>query len=319
MPTKKLSEVHYLLPDRGKVVGTDRIIINQNSTTDDATLKVSTLLAEAARFAQGAADNALTEAKADAQAKADDALAEAKAADPVYQKVSLGHYMNYVYSQGKDQDTKTILSSKIWIRQNGAYDQFLCFKHWGATNDTSESQCSQVMLPKAWIGGTGLLRWDIYRRLDDFKLREENSTATVVNIVTPIFTTGGTNVFSISQATSAKAGVMTAAQATQLSGLDMYLHPDPDNLPTIEALNSILDATGPGAPQGTHLIKCVGIPLTVTLAVLNKDNEVLMMTITGSITTTTDATALATINAPGHYTTLVRYYQEGKWGKWGQS
>jgi hypothetical protein len=129
-----------------------------------------------------------------------------------------GTSKNYVYSSPSDE-TRTVLSGKMWIRQNGAYDQFLCFKHWGAANDTSESQCSQVMLPKAWIGGTGLLRWDIYRRLDNFELREQNSTATEVKIVTPIFTTGGTRELSISQATTAKAGVMTAADKTKLDGL----------------------------------------------------------------------------------------------------
>lgn len=304
MPTKKLSEVHYLLPDRGKVVGTDRIIINKNSTTDDATLKVSSLLAE-------------TDSRA--QAKADEALAKAKAADPVYQKVAPGNYMNYVYSRGQTDDTLTVLSSKIWIYQHGDRNKFLRFKQWGATNDTEQTHYSQVMLPNAWIGGNGLLRYDIYSRLDAFELREQNSTATEVVMVTPIFTTGGTRTCSLSAATSAKAGVMTAADKTLLSGLGKYLNPDPDNLTTLEALNDALDAMGPDTAQGTHLIKCWGIPLSVTLAVLNVSDKVLMQTITGSITTTAEATALATINAPGHYTTLVRYYQEGKWGKWGRN
>ena len=61
------------------------------------------------------------------------------------------------------------------------------------------------------------MRWDVYRRLDSFSLREENSTADAVNIVTPIFTTGGTRSFSIGKATTAKAGVMTAAQVTALN------------------------------------------------------------------------------------------------------
>lgn len=304
MPTKKLSEVHYLLPDRGKVVGTDRIIINQNSTTDDATLKVSTLLAEA---------------DSRAQAKADEALDKAKAADPVYQKVPIGHYMNYVYSRGHTDDTLTVLSSKIWIYQHTDRNQFMRFKQWGATNDTEQTYCSQVMLPNAWTGGNGLLRYDIYSRLDAFELREQNSTATEVVMVTPIFTTGGTRTCSLSAATSAKAGVMTAADKTLLSGLGTYLNPDPDNLTTLDALNAALDAMGPDTAQGTHLIKCWGIPLSVTLAVLNVSDKVLMQTITGSLTTTAEATALATINAPGHYTTLVRYYQEGKWGKWGRN
>lgn len=237
---------------------------------------------------------------------------------PQKQESYAGNTGTYVFSEGTSDNTRTILSSKLWIYKHGNNNQFLRFKHWGARNDTAETNYSQVMLPNAWTGGTGLLRYDIYKRLDSFNLFEQNSTATEVKIVTPIFTTGGTRELSISQATSAKAGVMTAAQATQLAGLDAYIHPDLDNLPTLDALNSILDATGPGAVQGTHLIKCFGIPLTVTLVMLNISDEVLMMTITGSITTTTDATALATINAPGHYTTLVRYFQDGKWGKWGE-
>ena len=125
---------------------------------------------------------------------------------------------NYIYSASGDE-MHTALSSKIWIYQHGDYNQFLRIKHWGANNDTSESNYSQVQLPNAWTGGTGLLKWDVYRRLDEFKLREENSTVDAVNIVTPIFTTGGTRSFPISKATTAKAGVMTAADKMKLDGL----------------------------------------------------------------------------------------------------
>lgn len=131
-----------------------------------------------------------------------------------------GYSGNYVYSEGTTDNTRTILSSKFWIYQHTDRNQFLRFKHWGATNDTSQTAYSQVMLPNAWTGGNGLLRYDIYTRLDEFALREQNSTATEVKIVTPIFTTGGTREFSITKATSAKAGVMTAAQATQLAALN---------------------------------------------------------------------------------------------------
>lgn len=131
-----------------------------------------------------------------------------------------GNSGNYVYSEGTSDNTRTILSSKLWIYQHTDLNQFLRFKHWGATNDTSQTAYSQVMLPNAWTGGTGLLRYDIYKRLDSFNLFEQNSTATEVRVVTPIFTTGGTRELLISQATSSKAGVMTAAQATQLAALN---------------------------------------------------------------------------------------------------
>lgn len=143
-----------------------------------------------------------------------------KPLQPQKQKSYSGDTGTYVYSEGTSDNTRTILSSKIWIYQHGDRNKFLRFKHWGATNDTSETAYSQVMLPNAWTGGNGLMRYDVYTRLDSFALREQNSTATEVKVVTPIFTTGGTREFSITKATSAKAGIMTAAQATQLAALD---------------------------------------------------------------------------------------------------
>lgn len=142
---------------------------------------------------------------------------------PQEQKSYSGNTGTYVFSEGTSDNTRTILSSKIWIYQHGDRNKFLRFKHWGASNDTGETNYSQVMLPNAWTGGNGLLRYDVYTRLDGFALREQNSTATEVKVVTPIFTTGGTREFSITQATSAKAGIMTAAQATQLAALNAGL------------------------------------------------------------------------------------------------
>lgn len=141
---------------------------------------------------------------------------------PTVQNSTSGTKANYVYSQGKDKDTKTIITSKFWIYKRGDFNLFLRFKHWGANNDEAEENYSQVQLPNAWTGSNGLLRRDIYARLDAFELREQNSTATEVNIVTPIFTTGGTRKLSISRATSAKAGVMTAEDKTKLDNLSAY-------------------------------------------------------------------------------------------------
>ena len=139
---------------------------------------------------------------------------------PQKQESYAGNTGTYVFSEGTSDNTRTILSSKLWIYQHTDYNQFLRFKHWGASNDTAQTNYSQVMLPNAWTGGNGLMRRDLYARIDAFNLFEQNSTATEVKVVTPIFTTGGTRTLTLSQATSAKAGIMTAAQATQLSALN---------------------------------------------------------------------------------------------------
>lgn len=135
---------------------------------------------------------------------------------PSVQTSANGTTKNFIYSASGD-DMHTALSGKIWMYTHSDGNLFLRFKHWGASNDTNQSNYSQVMLSNAWVGGNGILRKDVYSRLDSFSLREENSTADAVNIVTPIFTTGGTRSFPISKATTAKAGVMTAAQVTALN------------------------------------------------------------------------------------------------------
>lgn len=135
---------------------------------------------------------------------------------PSAQTSANGTTKNYIYSASGD-DMHTALSSKIWMYTHRDGNLFLRFKHWGANNDTNESNYSQVMLANAWVGGNGILRRDVYSRLDSFLLREENSTADAVNIVTPIFTTGGTRSFAIGKATTAKAGVMSVAQVNALN------------------------------------------------------------------------------------------------------
>ena len=223
---------------------------------------------------------------------------------------------NYVYSSASDE-TRTVLSGKMWTYTHTDGNLFLRFKKWGANNDTAQQDYCQVMLMGCVSNDKwGLMNPYVYARLNNHTLAEGQSTLDAVKVNYTRFDDSGNNVLTLTKATSAKAGVMTASDKTLLSGLGKHLHPDPDNLTTLEALNTALDAMGPDTAQGTHHLSCWGIPLAVTLAVLNVGDKVLMQTITGSITTNTAATALATINATGHYTTLVRYYQEGKWGIW---
>lgn len=163
-----------------------------------------------------------------------------------------GTNKNYIYSASGD-DMHTVLSGKIWIYQNGGYDKFIRFKHWGANNDENAENYSQVWLPPAWTGGNGLMRWDVYRRLDSFALREENSTADAVNIVTPIFTTGGTRSFPISKATTAKAGVMSAKDKTNLDNLTAYAR-DLGNFDSEEqALDALKDIEISGNSKIVHV------------------------------------------------------------------
>lgn len=91
-----------------------------------------------------------------------------------------------------------------------------------------------------------------------------------------------------------------------------------DNVTTIDALNQELDAFDAKTAQGLHRVKCWGIPLLVTFANLNVDDNVLMQTIYGSLTMKSDGSGIASINSIGQHAIFVRYYNNGKWNSWGR-
>lgn len=236
---------------------------------------------------------------------------------PTVQSGASGTTSNYVYSKGRSDAPLTVLSNKMWTYTHTDRNLFLRFKHWGAANDTEQTDYSQVLLCHLVNRNQdGLMDKYVFARVLNNNLEEGQSTTDKVIVNYTNFADSGNKQLVLTKATSAKAGVMTATDKTLLSALGGYLHPVTDNLTTLDALNTKLNGMGASTEQGTHYFKCFGIPLTVTLSVLNVDKKVLMQTITGSITLNADNTALGSINGTGNYTTAVRYYQNSKWGKW---
>ena len=128
---------------------------------------------------------------------------------------------NYVYSEGTTDNTRTILSSKMWTYTHADRNLFLRFKHWGAENNTDTSQYSQVLL--CYLvnrNQDGLMDKYVFARILNNNLAEGLSTTDSVIVNYTNFADSGNKQLVLTKATSAKAGVMTAAQATQLSALD---------------------------------------------------------------------------------------------------
>lgn len=151
------------------------------------------------------------------------------------QKGSRGTSENYVYSTGTDADKDCVASCNWWIySENGRV--YVRWKRWGADNNThydhdnEEHQTSQYMIP--YMGSDngacyvdGLLPWQWGQRMKDcgekFRfIREELSTAEYVNLRYLNFSNGGAYDTPISRATSAKAGVMSAADKSKLDSLN---------------------------------------------------------------------------------------------------
>ena len=132
-----------------------------------------------------------------------------------------GYSGNYVFSEGTTNNTRTILSSKMWTYTHTDRNLFLRFKHWGAENNTDTNQCSQVLL--CYLvkrNQDGLMDKYVFARIMNNNLAEGLSTTDSVIVNYTNFAESGNKQLVISKATSAKAGVMTAAQATQLAALN---------------------------------------------------------------------------------------------------
>lgn len=145
---------------------------------------------------------------------------------PQKQESYLGNTGTYVFSEGTNDNTRTILSSKIWTYTHTDRNLFLRFKHWGAENNTNTSQYSQVLL--CFLVGKnrdGLMDKYVFARLLNNTLAEGLSTTDQVVVNYTNFADSGNKQLVLTKATSAKAGIMTAAQATQLSALNEGIKP----------------------------------------------------------------------------------------------
>lgn len=157
---------------------------------------------------------------------------------PTVQTSSNGTTNNYIYSNGTDADKNCVASCNWWIySQNGRI--YVRWKRWGAddnthyANDNEAHQTSQYMLP--YMGSDngvcyqdGLLPWQWGQRMKDCGeklrfIREEQSTAEQVNLRYLNFANGRVYDTPISKATSAKAGVMTAADKELLNKIKAKL------------------------------------------------------------------------------------------------
>ena len=127
----------------------------------------------------------------------------------------------YVFSEGTPDNTRTILSSKMWTYTHTDRNLFLRFKHWGAANNTETTDYNQVLLCHVVKRNRdGLMDKNVFDRILNNTLAEGLSTTDSVIVNYTNFDASGNKQLELTKATSAKAGVMTAAQATQLGALD---------------------------------------------------------------------------------------------------
>lgn len=130
-----------------------------------------------------------------------------------------GTSKHYVYSSASDE-TRCVLSSKMWTYVHTDGNLFLRFKKWGANNDTVAQDYSQVMLTgRVSNDKWGLMNPYVYARLNNHTLTEGLSTLDEVKVNYTRFDNSGNKVLTLTKATTAKAGVMTAGDKKRLDEL----------------------------------------------------------------------------------------------------
>ena len=136
---------------------------------------------------------------------------------PSVQTLVNGTTKNFIYSASGDE-MHTALSGKVWMHTHTDGNLFLRFKHWGANNDTNESNYSQVMIcHKVSNNQDGLMDKFVYARILNHNLAEGQSTTDKVIVNYTNFAESGNKQLEITKATTAKAGVMSVAQVTALN------------------------------------------------------------------------------------------------------
>ncbi len=196
---------------------------------------------------------------------------------PTVQTSVTGNNKNYIYSASGDE-MHTALSGKVWIYNYGN-NQYLRFKHWGASNDTEGINMSQVMLPVVSYSARGLMDNTLYRHITNHTLTTANS-ADAVKINYTNFDTGGNKTITIGRASSAQAGVVTSQDITYLDMLKKWEIGVLGEFDSSGDFNAFLNGlTYKGLPNGEtlksgrYLVKVGGVPIFVTFNILHNASK----------------------------------------------
>jgi hypothetical protein len=154
-------------------------------------------------------------------------LDDLKSEVPTVQSSANGTNKNYIYSRcTKEKDPYTVLSAKMWMYFHpNSQALFLRFRNWGGnddniTNDRNDWNQVEICRMASPDGTRGLMNGYVLARLYNNTLWTANTAdAVVVNYTN--YKESGDKKLIIEKATSAKAGVMTAADKDKLDKLSV--------------------------------------------------------------------------------------------------
>lgn len=247
-------------------------------------------------------------------------LDDLKSEVPTVQSSANGTNKNYIYSRRtKEKDPYTVLSAKMWTYFHpNSQALFLRFRNWGGNDDeitNNRNDWNQVELCRmAFPDGTrGLMDGYVLARLYNNTLWTANTAdAVVVNYTN--YKESGDKKLIIEKATSAKAGVMTAADKTYIETLKPWLRDSLGSFKTSEAFNTYLNGLSyDSLKSGRYVVYLGGVPFFVTFSVLYAKEQISAIWVEGSLMVTDN---VISSNTDKGVTIAYRYYKNGAWESW---
>lgn len=157
---------------------------------------------------------------------------------PTVQTACAGTNKNYIYQDVKDS-TKYVLSG---VGKAYQYNTKLriSYKLWGSGNTAyDDGMYKNIEVPVVTSGADGAMNHNVYGRITNNTLSEVGSTTEAVKINYTNYANGGARTLTISKATTAKAGAMTAEHVKELNSLSTHIQDLGDYASEIEALTRI--------------------------------------------------------------------------------
>ena len=232
---------------------------------------------------------------------------------PTVQTSANGTNKNYIYSVSGNDIMHTAVSCKMWMYSHTDGNLFLRFKHWGA-NATGEDNYSQVMLTGVSNKNWGLMNPYVYARLNNHTLTEGQSTLDAVKVNYTRFDDSGNKVLTLTKATTAKAGVMTAADKTYLDTLKPWLRGSLGSFDTSDAFNAYLNGLSYNTlKSGRYVAYLGGVPFFVTFSLLYAKERISAIWVEGSLLVGENS---INSNTDKGVTIAYRYYKNGAWDTW---
>lgn len=249
-------------------------------------------------------------------------LDDLKSEVPTVQSSANGTNKNYIYSRRtKEKDPYTVLSAKMWTYFHpNSQALFLRFRNWGGNDDeitNNRNDWNQVELCRmAFPDGTrGLMDGYVLARLYNNTLWTANTAdAVVVNYTN--YKESGDKKLIIEKATTAKAGVMTAADKTYIETLKPWLRGSLGSFKKSEDFNNFLNGLSydsMNGKSGRYVVYLGGVPFFVTFSVLYAKEQILAIWVEGSLMVTDN---VISSNTEKGVTIAYRYYKNGAWESW---